>query len=782
MGFKSKKSYSKILISLCLSLVLSLYGGGCSADSSSVKDEKNESEATVTSITLSSSTLNLSVNDTATLTATVSGTNLTDESKGVTWTSSRSEIVKVEDGKLTALAAGTARITATSSYNTDVSAYCDVTVEESTVQESTKNEISVGTSAASYNFSYTGNGATIYVYSQSSGLNFYGIKVGSSTWLVSDLTAQTLSSTTDLVSNGITFSAVIGSSSDTMTIESSSATINGTKYTSRLKTGGGGSQTSRCLKISIDSATDFVFYAVSSNSSSTRTMIVEVVENNASTVTIVRPTGISLDKTTASLERTDDEPNPTVTLTATITNAEEVTSGYDTITWTSSDTSVATVSSGLVKAVGAGSTTITASTVNGKSASCEVTVTSSVSAKIISLTDSPVGYASVSGSYSTSGSSKTVTTRSELLSAISSGGIIIIDGMIDMSEGKLPAAGTTSMTSTTALDSFVSSTVSAYSSYSDWIDKYTAVCTSTTEDGDSDSTTKSALYDDLWTLNAAYGALIKITLKSGTTLIGKDENCGIRGGSIQLSNVSNIQIRNLTLQDAVDPFPHHEVNSSGSSDGYNAQWDCITIQNTCSNIWIDHCTLEDTLKLAYTTNTTKEKWQIYDGLCDMKNSSTNISISNCIFKNHDKTMLIGSSDSDGDNSKRFVSLIGNYFYNCGQRLPMVRNTTIHILNNYYNADSTGLYSNSYAVGCRKNCIVYAENNYFGSGIQYSFKDSYGSLYSSGNTDYSSKGVNSTVTGTTLFSSAVNAYSYTAVTATEAKTNAEGNAGSGYLLK
>ena len=45
-----------------------------------------------------------------------------------------------------------------------------------------------------------------------------------------------------------------------------------------------------------------------------------------------------------------------------------------TVTWTSSNTKVATVSRGTVKAVGAGTATITAKTVNGKKATCKVTV------------------------------------------------------------------------------------------------------------------------------------------------------------------------------------------------------------------------------------------------------------------------------------------------------------------------------------------------------------------------------------------------------------------------
>lgn len=408
----------------------------------------------------------------------------------------------------------------------------------------------------------------------------------------------------------------------------------------------------------------------------------------------------------------------------------------------------------------------------------EKTVTFSTAPKL-SLTDKPVGYASLSTGYSTSGET-TVTTREELLSALSNGGVIIIDGMIDMSEGKLWSSGSTSMsTATSELDDFVHSTVSTYSDYADWLDKYTKACSTTTEDKKSNSA-NSSLYDDLWKLNKAYGNLIKVTIsKDGTTLIGKDENSGIRGGSIQINGKKNIIIRNLAIQDPCDPFPHHE-----SGDGYNAQWDGICIQGSSSYIWVDHCTFEDTLTLAYTTNSTKEKWQIFDGLCDMKGDSTNITVSNCHFKNHDKTMLIGSSDSDGDNSKRFVSLIGNYFENCGQRLPMVRNSTIHVLNNYYTTSGSP-YSSQSCVNARKNAIVYAENNYFGSGCKYSFNaasgDSTPVLHASGNSgEKVSSTSNISAADSTLFSS-LNVYTYTAVTADEAKTNAEENAGAGYLL-
>lgn len=87
---------------------------------------------------------------------------------------------------------------------------------------------------------------------------------------------------------------------------------------------------------------------------------------------------ISLNKTEASLE-----PGKTLQLTATVTPASATDQN---IAWSSSDKSVATVtSSGLVTAVANGTASITAKTVNGKTASCTITVGSGSSGLIVVL-------------------------------------------------------------------------------------------------------------------------------------------------------------------------------------------------------------------------------------------------------------------------------------------------------------------------------------------------------------------------------------------------------------
>ena len=80
----------------------------------------------VTSVTLDNQTLDLNIGESSTLVATVAPANATD--KTVTWTTSDATVATVNNGVVSALAEGTATITATSGTQT---ATCDVTVSSS---------------------------------------------------------------------------------------------------------------------------------------------------------------------------------------------------------------------------------------------------------------------------------------------------------------------------------------------------------------------------------------------------------------------------------------------------------------------------------------------------------------------------------------------------------------------------------------------------------------------------------------------------------------------------
>jgi pectate lyase len=213
----------------------------------------------------------------------------------------------------------------------------------------------------------------------------------------------------------------------------------------------------------------------------------------------------------------------------------------------------------------------------------------------------------------------------------------------------------------------------------------------------------------------AQQARVRIRIGSNTTIVGLDKHATIRGGWFDIRgsstvNVTNIIIRNLTFEDTYDCFPEWSP-TDGALGSWNALYDAISLRNA-DHVWVDHNTFMD-------LDTADDKlpqyfgvlYQIHDGLLDITNASNYVTVSWNRFENHDKVMLIGSSDSaSADRGKLKVTLHHNLFESVGQRAARVRYGQVHIYNNFYKINNPDSYVYTWGDGIES--AVYAVNNFF----------------------------------------------------------------------
>ena len=243
----------------------------------------------VSSITLDKTELNLMTGENARLSATVNPDNATD--KTVTWTSSDPKVVTVKDGAVTAVAAGFATIAVQAG---DKTATCTVTVTDPVVEVS-------------------------------------GITLDKAT--LNMLTGDSETLTATVSPENASVKTVSWTSSDPKVAYVSAGTVRAISAGTATITAQAGDKTATC----------------------------EVTVTDP----VVEVASVSLDKTTLNMSTGER-----VTLTATISPDNATTK---TVSWSSSNTAVATVNNGIVSATGAGTATITAEA-EGKTATCEVTV------------------------------------------------------------------------------------------------------------------------------------------------------------------------------------------------------------------------------------------------------------------------------------------------------------------------------------------------------------------------------------------------------------------------
>ena len=354
-------------------------GGGSAVITAKAGEQTATCAVTVTvpvsSVTLNKSSLVLVEGDAETLIATVNPSDATD--KTVTWSSSNLAVATVDaSGKVTALKEGTAIITAQASGKT---ATCAVTVSNRVIPVSS---ISLNKSSLSLQ---KGEGETLTATVSPSDATDPTVTWSSSNPAVASVSAEGYVKAEGGGSAIITARAGNKTAvcSVSVTVPVSSVTLN--KSTLSLQKGDG---ESLVATVNPSDATDKTVTWSSSNPavatvsaygfviavSSGTAVITAKAGNQTATcaVTVTIPvSSISLNKTILSLKKGEGE-----TLVATV-NPSDATD--KTVTWSSSNPAVATVSAeGYVEAVGGGSATITAKA-GDRTAVCSVTVSVPVS-------------------------------------------------------------------------------------------------------------------------------------------------------------------------------------------------------------------------------------------------------------------------------------------------------------------------------------------------------------------------------------------------------------------
>lgn len=188
-----------------------------------------------------------------------------------------------------------------------------------------------------------------------------------------------------------------------------------------------------------------------------------------------------------------------------------------------------------------------------------------------------------------------------------------------------------------------------------------------------------------------------------------------------IPTADNVIVRNITFEDAFDMFPAWTPGDSYSEPpevadpealyplcqaGYdaasnagphqcpggrwNSEYDNLRVQNA-THVWIDHCTFNDGERGLQSSvwpapyDQYAIRLQPHDGALDINGYSDFVTVSRSVFRNHDKVMLIGGSDTVRESNgwgALSVTVHHNQFINVGQRLPRVRFGRVHVFSNY----------------------------------------------------------------------------------------------------
>ncbi|CAM5698759.1 polysaccharide lyase family 1 protein [Streptomyces violaceorubidus] len=175
--------------------------------------------------------------------------------------------------------------------------------------------------------------------------------------------------------------------------------------------------------------------------------------------------------------------------------------------------------------------------------------------------------------------------------------------------------------------------------------------------------------------------------------------------------MDNVIVRNLTFESPVDCFPQWDP-TDGDKGNWNSEYDSAVVHGS-THVWLDHNTFTDGEHPDSAAPTYFGMlYQQHDGQLDIVKGADYVTASWNVFTEHDKTILIGNSDSEStaavDRGHLRATFHHNLFKNLVERAPRVRFGQVDVYNNHFVASDD--YAYSFGVG--KESALVAEYNAF----------------------------------------------------------------------
>jgi pectate lyase/pectin methylesterase-like acyl-CoA thioesterase len=204
-----------------------------------------------------------------------------------------------------------------------------------------------------------------------------------------------------------------------------------------------------------------------------------------------------------------------------------------------------------------------------------------------------------------------------------------------------------------------------------------------------------------------------VRVPANTTIIGVAPGAGFVNGSLLVANVAQVVIRNLAIRNPCDVGPRWDP-KDGAKGNWNSSFDGITVSGA-HHVWIDHNSFTD----APETDDRQPiengmPKQCHDGALDINQAADFVSVTYNHFAQHEKNMLIGSSDrATSDRSHLRITLKGNLFEDVAERAPRVRYGQVHLLNNFYTGNRRRpVYAHHYSIGVAHASHIISHANAF----------------------------------------------------------------------